>query len=211
MRALSMVTAAALALTAVSATSVAYAQRRGNNQSTTVVAVNLQRVLAESAIGRDYSTRLGQVRQQITSEAQALAPEQQSVQQEAQRLAQATRNMSAEQIRNNSSLSSQVQAFNQRRQQLSAREQGLQGDFECTQILTLRALMTQINPVVQSAAQQRGAGVIVDANSAIFVSPEFDITTTVIQQLDQNQGTRTATVARHPVAECQPQQPAAGQ
>ena len=208
MRALSMVTAAALALTAVSATSVAYAQRRGNN-SASVVAVNLQRVLSESAIGRDYSARLAQVRQQITTEAQALAPEQQSVQQEAQRLQQATRNMTPEQVRNNSSLSSQVQAFNQRRQQLTVREQGLQGDFDCTQIITLRALMTQINPVVQSAAQQRGAGVIVDATSAIYVAPEFDITTTVIQQLDQNQATRAATVARHGVAECQPQQPAA--
>lgn len=211
MRTLSMVTAAALALTAVSSASVAYAQRRGNNQSTTVVAVNLQRVLAESAIGRDYQTRLGQIRQQIATEAQALGPEQQSVQQEAQRLTQATRNMSADQIRNNASLSSQVQAFNQRRQQLAVREQGLQGDMDCTQLVTLRALMTQITPVVQAAAQQRGAGVIVDANTAIFVSPDFDITTTVVQQLDQNQGTRAATVARHAVAECQSQQPAAGQ
>jgi hypothetical protein len=39
--------------------------------------------------------------------------------------------------------------------------------------------------------------------------PQYDITNTVIQQLDQNQSTRTANVARHGVAECQAQQPAA--
>lgn len=210
MRLMNAVCAAAIVAASVAASPEAAAQRN-RNQSTTVVAVNLQRVLSESAIGRDYSSRIGQIRQQITTEAQALAPEQQSMQQEAQSLAQATRNMTADQVRANSSLNSRVQAFNQRRQQLAVREQGLQGDMDCTQLVTLRALMTQITPVVQAAAQQRGAGVIVDANNAIFVAPEYDITTTVIQQLDQNQGTRAATVARHPVTECQAQQPAAGQ
>jgi Skp family chaperone for outer membrane proteins len=211
MRLMNAVCAAAIVAASVAASPEAAAQRNRNNQSTTVVAVNLQRVLSESAIGRDYSARIGQIRQQITTEAQALQPEQQSVQQEAQNLAQATRNMTADQVRANSSLSSRVQAFNQRRQQLAVREQGLQGDMDCTQLVTLRALMTQITPVVQAAAQQRGAGVIVDANTAIYVGPEYDITSTVIQQLDQNQGTRSATVARHPVTECQAQQPAAGQ
>jgi Skp family chaperone for outer membrane proteins len=84
--------------------------------------------------------------------------------------------MSAEQIRNNS----QVQAFNTRRQQLAARERGLQGDFECTRLITGEALLSQINPVVQAAARQRGAGVVINSSGAIYVAPEVDITATVI-------------------------------
>ena len=51
--------------------------------------------------------------------------------------------------------------------------------------------------------QSRGAGVVVDAGSTQVFDPQMDITNTVIQQLDQ--GTRTATVARHSVTECQQQ------
>ena len=50
---------------------------------------------------------------------------------------------------------------------------------------------------------RRGAGVVINSSGAIYVAPEVDITAAVIQQLDQNQATRTATVARHAVSECQ--------
>jgi hypothetical protein len=56
--------------------------------------------------------------------------------------------------------------------------------------------------------EARGAGVVLDANNVQMVLPQFDITTTVIQQLDQNEATRTANVTRRSVAECQQQQPA---
>ena len=199
MRVLGMMTAAALALAAVSNASDAFAQRRGNNMS--VVAVNSARVITESAIGRDYTTKMGQIRQETFA---PLAPEAQAIQQEAQRLEQVTRSMSEAQIRNNS----QVQAFQTRRQQFATREQGVRADLACTQLITQQALMTQIRPVLQAVAQQRSAGVIVDASSAVYVAPEVDITSTVIQQLDQNQATRAATVARHAAAECQNQQTA---
>lgn len=196
MRLVGVISATALAVVSVGLATDASAQRNRNNA---VVAINMERVLSDSAIGRDYSTRLSQIAQQISTEVQSLAPEAQSVQQEAQRLAQVTRNMSPEQIRNNS----QVQAFNTRRQQLAARERGLQGDFECTRMITGEALLNQINPIVQAAARQRGAGVVINSSGAIYVAPEVDITAAVIQQLDQNQATRTATVARHAVSECQ--------
>jgi Skp family chaperone for outer membrane proteins len=206
MRLVGVISATALAVVSVGLATDAAAQRNRNNAAS-VVAINMERVLSDSAIGRDYSARLSQIAQQISTEVQSLAPEAQSVQQEAQRLAQVTRNMSQEQIRNNS----QVQAFNTRRQQLAARERGLQGDFECTRLITGEALLNQINPIVQAAARQRGAGVVINSSGAIYVAPEVDITATVIQQLDQNQATRTATVARHAVSECQARAQTPGQ
>lgn len=207
MRLLSIVSAAAVAVAAVAATPDAFAQR-GRNQATTAVVINYQRVLAESALGRDMATKLGQLRQQFGAEAQSLTPEQQSLEQERQRLAQASRNMSAEQIRNSSTLAPQFERFQQRLQQFQVRSQTLQGDLECSQLIALRDFDRQVSPVVRSVMESRGAGVVLDANNVQLVLPQYDITNTVIQQLDQSEATRTAAVARHSITECQPQQPA---
>jgi Skp family chaperone for outer membrane proteins len=208
MRSLRVISAIAVAAVALTATSDAFAQRN-RNQATTVVVINYQRVVAESAIGRDMAAKLQQVRTQLGTEAQSLAPEQQSIEQERQRLAQASRNLSPEQIRNSSTLAPQFEQFTHRLQQFQARTQGLQGDFECSQALALRDFDRQVSPIVRSVMEARGAGVVLDASNIQLVLPDFDVTNTVIQQLDQNQATRSATVARHALTECQAQQPAA--
>lgn len=205
MRLLSITAAAAIAVAAFGATTDAFAQRGRNNQSTTAVVINYDRVLTESAVGRDLATKLQQVRTQIGAEAQALAPEQQSIEQEAQRLQNTLRNRTAEQVRNDP----QAQALSQRQQQFQARAATLQGDLECTRLISIRDVQQQIDPVVRSVMQSRGAGIVVDARTVNQFAPEFDITATVIQQLDANQATRTANVTRRPVAECAGQQQAA--
>lgn len=206
MRLLSIVSAAAVAVAALTVTSDAQAQRN-RGQAATAVVVNYQRVLAESALGRDLQTKLGQIGSQLTSEAQALRPEGQSIEEERQRLATSLRNQNAQQLQSNP----QVQALAQRQQQLQVRAATLQGDLECSQLIALRDVRNQIMPVIRTVMQQRGAGIVVDSTNALETSPDFDITATVIQQLDANQATRTANVTRHGVAECQAQQPAAAQ
>lgn len=202
MRALSSICAAALVAAAVVAAPEAAAQRGRNNQATTVVVIDYQRVLAESALGRDIQTRLQTVRTEIASEAQTLQPEQQAIEQESQRLQAGTRNMSAEQIRNSTTWGPQYQALAQRLEAFQRRGQGLQGDLECTQAIALRDFDTAISPIVRSVMEQRGAGVVLDARNVQLTLPAYDITTTVIQQLDQNAATRTSNVTRRPVAEC---------
>lgn len=208
MRWLNMVSAAALAVAAISLAPDASAQRN-RGQSTTAVVVNYQRVLDETAIGRDLSSKLQQVRAQIGAEAQGMQTEGQSIEQERQRLATATRNLNSEQIRGHASYGPQFQALAQRVQQFQARQQALQGDMECTQLITLRDLDRVVGPIIRSTAQSRGAGIVLDHGNVNFVAAEYDITSNVIQQLDQNQATRTATVARHALAECQAQPAAA--
>lgn len=208
-----MAAAAVIAAAAFAASPDAMAQRR-NNDRTAVVVINYQRVLTETALGRDMATKLQQVRAQVAQEAQALQPEGQSIDQERQRLAQATRNLSAEQIRNSSTWAPQFQALADRMQQLQQRTATLQGDYECTQAIALRDFDRQVTPVVRGVMESRGASVVLDANNIQLALPEVDITNTVIQQLDQNQATRVANVSRRPVAECQSQpqqQPAAPQ
>lgn len=203
MRLMSTVCAIAVAASAFAASSDAFAQRRG--QAASVVVVDYQRVLSESSLGRDLATKLSQIRTQVSAEAQALQPEAQSIEQEARRLQNSLRNLNAQQLSNNSD----VQALAQRQQQLNARAAGLQGDMECTQLIALRDVRNQVSPVIRAIMQQRSAGLVIDASQALEVTDSFDITSAVIQQLDQNAATRTANVTRRPVAECVQQQPAA--
>ncbi|MBL8536316.1 MAG: OmpH family outer membrane protein [Hyphomonadaceae bacterium] len=205
MRLMSMVSAVAIAAAAFSSAPDAFAQRNRGQAAASVV-VNYQRIAAESALGRDMAAKLQQVRTQIGTEAQALQPEAQSLEQEAQRLQNATRNMTPEQIRNHATWGPQFQQFGQRRQQHQARAAALQGDLECSQLISLRDFDRVVSPIIRSVMQQRGAGMVIDAGNVNYVAPEYDITNTVIQQLDQNQATRTANVTRHAVAECQAQQ-----
>lgn len=206
MRFMSVISAVAIAAAALVFTSDAFAQRnRGGGGS--VVVINYERVLAESALGRDLQAKLNVIAQQIGQEAQALAPEQQAIEQERQRLATATRNMNPDQIRNSSTYAPQFEALAQRLQQFQQRGQTLQGDVECTRAIALRDFNTQVTPVVRSVMESRNAAVVLDHNSIQLASPESDITTTVIQQLDANAGTRTANVNRQSISACAPQQP----
>jgi Skp family chaperone for outer membrane proteins len=205
MRVLTTVSAAAVLAFALMAAPEAMAQRgrNNNNQSTTVVVVNYQRVLTETALGRDLNTKLQGVRTQVQQEAQALQPEGQSIEQERQRLAGLSRNLTNDQIRASATLAPQFQAFQQRVQQFQARGQALEGDMQCSQAVALRDFDRQVSPIIQSVMTARGAGAVLDSSQVNFVSPDFDITTTVIQQVDQGANTRTANVARHAVSECQ--------
>lgn len=204
MRLMKFACAAAIAVAAISAASpAAFAQRNRGGGGASVVVVNFQRVVAESALGRDMTTKLQAIRQQISAEAQALAPEQQSIQAEQQRLATASRNMTPDQIRASATLAPQIQALQTRMQQFQARGQALEGDFECTQLLAFRDYDRQLSPVVRTAMLAQGAGVVINSANVQTVEPQFDITNTVIQQIDA--AARTATVARHAVSECQGQ------
>ena len=208
MRVVSLLSAAALAVAAVSVSAEALAQRN-RGQATTAVVINYQRVAAESVLGRDLQAKLVALRQQFQTEAQALQPEQQSLQQERERLAAASRNMTQQQIQNSSTLAPQFQQFQQRLQQLEGRARGLEGDMQCSQLIAMRDFDRQVSPIVQSVMTSRGAGIVIDASNTTSFDPNFEITTTVIQQLDQNQNSRVANVTRHAASECQAQQPAA--
>jgi Skp family chaperone for outer membrane proteins len=194
------VAATAVSVVALAVASEASAQRHG----VTAVVLNYEQVIGQSALGRDMTTKLQAVRQQITQEAQALQPEQQAIETERQRLATAAHGMTTDQIHANATLAPQFDAFTHRLQQFQTRAQSLQGDLECSQAIALRDFDRQAGPIVRSAMQAQGAGVVLDGGGVRQFDPTADITATVIQQLDQGPTTRTANVARHAVSECQP-------
>lgn len=202
MRLMSTVCAAAVAAGAMTLATDADAQRNRNQNATTVVVLNYERLVNESNAGRAMGAALQTIGQQINQEMQTLAPEAQSLQQESQRLEQVTRNMSAEQRRNNS----QVQALAQRAQQFQTRRAQLEGDFECSRFIAQRTFNQQISPVVRQVMEAHGAGVVLDTGSIQYHAPQFDVTNEILERV--NAAVPTVSVTRRPYTECMPQQPA---
>lgn len=201
MRFINYVCAAAIAVAAVGASSAALAQR--NRGGGPIAVINMQRVLTESALGRDMNTKLQGVAQAVQTDAQALAPEGQSIEQEGQRLQQALRTLTPDQLRSNS----QVQALAQRQQQLQQRASALEGDMQCSRLMAANDFNRQANPIIQTVATQRGASVVLDSGAIRWNDASIDITNAVIQQMDAS--ARTSGAARHAVSECSQQAPAA--
>jgi len=155
------------------------------------------------------AAKLQQVATQVQAEAQAMQPEGQAIDTERQRLATATRSLTPDQIRASSTWNPQFEALGQRLEAFQRRGAQLQGDFDCSRMIALRDFDRQVSPIVRSVMESRGAGVVLDSRNIQMSLPDYDITTLVIQQLDQNAATRTSSVSRRPYTECQPQQAAA--
>jgi len=208
MRFLNIASAVAIAASALLVTSDDAFAQRNRGGSGGVVVVDYQRVLRESALGRDMQAKIQVIGQQIGQELQALGPEGQALEAENTRLTNATRNMTPEQRVASTTYGPQIQALAQRAQAFQQRRAIIQGDAECTQAIALRDVGQQVMPVVQAIMAQRGATVVMDTANLHYSAPEADITATVIQQLDQNAGTRAANVTRQSYQACM-QQPAA--
>lgn len=170
----------------------ASAQRnRNNNQAASVIVIDYQRIIESSDIGRNMTSQINQIGQQMQAE---LQPDVASLEAEQQSIAQATQGMTEDQVRRNPTLTSRVQQFAQRREQIRARGGALGRDMEYTRQMTLNDFNTQITPIVREVMEARGAGVVLDASSVNLMQPGVNATDDVVQRL--NQRLRTISVTR---------------
>lgn len=199
MRFLKPIFAAVALLAALGVAGPAAAQR--GRQAATVMIVDYQRIVASSDVGRDMTTKLNQINQQMQAE---LQPEAQAIQQEQQSIQQASANLSETQLRNNSALNQRAQAFTQRYEQFRVRNATMERDFNYTRAVTLNRFGEQIGPILREVMDARGAGVVVDASSVLLQGNGFDATDDVVQRL--NQRVRTIEVTRQAAPQQQQQQ-----
>jgi Skp family chaperone for outer membrane proteins len=201
-----LIVAVAVAAAFTSVAPEAHAQRnRGGGQAATVIVIDYQRIIESSNVGRDMTTKLNQIGQQMAAE---IAPEGQAIQTEQQSLAQAAQGMTPEQVRRNTSLNSRIEAFEQRVGQFRARQQALSRDMEYTRQVTINNFNTQITPVVRQVMEARGAGVVMDASGVNLMQPTANATDDVVQRLNQSIQTMEVTRQSAPAPQ---QQPAGGQ
>lgn len=177
------IVAVAVAAAFTSVAPEAHAQRNRGGQAASVIVIDYQRIIESSNVGRDMTTKLNQIAQQMAAE---IAPEGQAIQTEQQSIAQAVQGMTPEQVRRNSSLNSRVEAFEQRVGQFRVRQQALARDMEYTRQVTINNFNTQITPTVRQVMEARGAGVVMDASAVNLMQPTANATDDVVQRLNQS-------------------------
>jgi outer membrane protein len=173
-------------------------------QAGTIIVMDAERIIGQTIAGRDMQQRLQAIAEQMQGE---LTPEQTSLQQEQQRLTQATQGQTAEQVRANSQLTQQIEAFQRRSQTFSQRQVGLARDLEYTRAQAFQEFQRQTAPIIQEVMQQRGASAALEASIVSRYAPSVDATADIISRIDQRVRTINVTRLSAPPPQQQQAQP----
>lgn len=182
---------AAVALASVVGIAPAALAQRGGGQSGAAIVVDTGRLIQTSDVGRDMTSKLQAIYQQMQGE---VAPEAQAIQTEEQAIQTAAHGMTGAQVAANPTLTARINALQQREQTFQNRLESLQRDFQYTQQTTIQSFTTQITPIVREVMEGRGAAVAVSSQAVIAATPTVDATDDVIARL--NQRLRTIAVTR---------------
>ncbi|MBL8550753.1 MAG: OmpH family outer membrane protein [Hyphomonadaceae bacterium] len=159
--------------------------------SGTIMVIDAERILEQTAAGRDMQTKLQQIAQQMQGE---ITPEQTSLQQEGQRLQGAMQGQTPEQVRANTQLAQQIEALQRRSQAFQQRQMGLARDLEYTRGQALAEFQRQTAPIILEVMQARGASAALEASIVSRYLPSIDATQDVLSRIDQR--VRTINVSR---------------
>lgn len=182
---------AAVALASAVSTAPAALAQRASGQSGAAIVVDTGRLIQTSDVGRDMTSKLQAIYQQMQGEVQ---PEATAIGAEEQAIQTAAHGLTGAQVAANPTLTARINALQQREQTFQNRLDTLRADFSFTQQVTIQSFTTQITPIVREVMEGRGAAVAVSAQAVIAASPTVDATDDVIARL--NQRLRTITVTR---------------
>jgi Skp family chaperone for outer membrane proteins len=147
-----------------------------------IAVLDTDTVLGTSLAGRSLDQQLRQIQQQMVQEIQA---EDQAIQQEGRRLAEASQGQTREQLLSNTQLTQQIAANDRRAAALRQRIQSNERDFLFTRQTAVQEFNRQLTPVISQVMEARGAALVVDASVVVQSVSAIDITQDVVARLDQ--------------------------
>lgn len=187
----------ALASVAIAAPAVAQTQAPANPGPVIpgICAYSSSSLLARSTAGQAVRTRIQQLEQEIQGE---LAPYQQQIQTEDQAITSAGASL------DQATRTQRIQALQQRAQEYQQLAQTRSTELRYTLSQQLQAIETAAGPIATAVYQERGCGVLLNADQGInYINPAMDITDAVMERL--NAQLPTLSFNRMPVP-AQPQQ-----
>jgi|GEM_PF-305719 len=170
-------------------------------QGSTIITVDQNRVLLESAGGQDIQRKLQAIGQTIQSEIQS---EQAALETEGRALEGRLANKSEDAIRADTALVSQMQSFQRKQQAFVQKRQIRQQELVQTEQNALTEFNTALGPVLEQVLAERGADVMMARSSLIAANPALDATDLVISKINAVKPSVTVSRVRLPT------QPAAG-
>lgn len=216
-----LIAAAAAAAAASQEPAAPAAPARSESKPTKIAVIDMQRVFADSLLGKGYATRIDALRNEIDGEGTKKQTELQkldtaikALQDELEKqggvlspeAADKKRQEIVRKSRDRQAFLEDGQAELQRlRERAQQQAQALQGEFQ-----------EKIKPHVEAVAKDQGIDILLDNSVALAVSKEFDITPAVVAKADeaekvarQKAGAKAPSPAPSPAAQTAPAAPAA--
>ncbi len=191
----SILTAFALAFTAPLALAPA-----ASAQGTNVVVIDRIQIVAQSKAGQDIRTKIQGIETAMQSE---LKPAADKLQADGTAIETKTAGMTPEAMRADASLKTEVEAYARQANEFNRDRQIAANELALTERQALAEFNNALVPVLRQVVAEKGANVILDKSSVVFVDDATDVTADVIAKLDA--ATPTINVVRQKLPQ-QPQQ-----
>lgn len=133
------------------------------------------RLLAQSTAGQSVQAGMQRLQQEVQAE---LAPYEQYIQTEGQRLQQGRASMAA------ADFASAEQALNTRYQEARTLAQTREGELRYTQGMQLQQIAQAADPIILALYTERGCGILIARESVMRVNPAMDLTEAAIQRIN---------------------------
>ena len=187
--------AAAVTLMAISAPAMA---------QQTILVINEDQILRESAVGQHIATRLQAISTELDGELRALRT---PIDEEAERLNAETAGITQEAIQQRPDLLQRIQTVSQQAQEFEARRQQYSNELVATERAAMRPVLEALQAVLQEVVEDRNADIVIDRGALVYAGQSVDASADVIERLNARLPTVPVNRVRLPEGDAQqPQQ-----
>jgi outer membrane protein len=169
-------------------------------QAQTILVMNEQRILRESAVGVHIASEIERIGAEIQAELEPLGAQ---IAQENEALTAETAALSEDAIRQRPDLIQRLQALQQDAQQFELRRRAAGQELAATERAAMQPVLEALQGVLQQIVEERQAVLLIDRANVVFAADSIDITPVAIERMN-------ATISTTPVNRVRlPQQQAA--
>lgn len=160
-----------------------------------VLIINEETILTESQVGRHIAGQLETIGREIQTELEAAAA---PLTQENEVLQAETSALSQEAIQQRPDLMQRIQLLQQNAQQLERLRRLRQQELVATERQALQPVLQTLQTVLQEIVTERSATVLLDRSQVVYAAESIDVTSVVIERLNQRLQTTPVTRVRAP-------------
>ena len=150
-------------------------------QSTNVVVIDRIQIVAQSKAGQDIRNKIQAIEASMQS---ALKPAADKLHADGTAIETKTQGMTPEAMRADAALRTEVEAYARQANDFNVSRQVAAQELALTERQALAEVNNALVPVLREVVSERGANIILDKSSVVFVDDATDVTASVIAKLD---------------------------
>ena len=150
-------------------------------QSTNVVVIDRIQIVAQRTAGQDIRNKIQAIEASMQSE---LTPAADKLQADGTAIETKTQGMTPEAMRADAALRTEVEAYARQANDFNVSRQVASQELALTERQALAEFNNALVPVLREVVSERGANIILDKSSVVFVDDATDVTASVIAKLD---------------------------